>query len=228
MLRRMRTATLVAVTICLLPMPAHAQFVTINTFNTFNTLAEFLNAVSGSASATDNFNDLSIEVFSTSPLLRRVGLYRYRANAANDFFGAGTSDDASLSTDSPFEVIVLDQFSPTVRGVGGLFSGTALSGAFLTGSTITLNAVSAGGSFQKVLSNMTMATFFGFVSTSGAITSLTITVTQPNGVDVFATVDNLVLAALPTPITTVPEPSTYAMLGVGLATLATIARRRRA
>ncbi len=221
MRRPMRAAAIAVVTMCLLPLSAQAQF------TTYNSLAAYLAAVS--APGTDTYSGLSVTGVTPSPLLRTAGPYSYRASAPDDFFGAGTAADPWLSTNTSTDPIVFDLFSPNVRAIGGLFFGSDIDGVFLPGTTITLNVTSTSGSLQQILSNTTTSTFFGFVSTVGPITSLTVTASRPAGGNAWPTVDDLILATTTsTPITAVPEPATYVMLGAGLMVVAGVARKRQA
>jgi hypothetical protein len=207
------TAALVAA-----PSPARAQF------TVYTSLDAWLAAVS--APGLDTFNNIG-NVSIVGPVTRTAGAYSYRANAsAGRMYPAGTLADRWLSTDDAGSDLVFDNFSPTVRGVGGYFFATDLGGA-VANSLVTLTAVGVGGTTTVTLTNLGATSFWGVVG-SGAITSLTVSVAQPaTGTDFrFSTANDLRLGAAVTPVNVVPEPSTYALFATGVIGLGAFARRR--
>ena len=183
----------------------------------FTTSASF--AVATLASATDAFNLLPID-FIASPSNRTIGPYSYVASAPGGLFGAGSAANPWLSTNLSGATLTFGSFGGGVSAIGGSFFGSDIAGAFLAGQNLTLTAMdSVGASLTQTINNSIQTSFLGFAST-GTLVSLAVSIASPNA---FAAVDNLVLAqAAP-----IPEPETYAMLLAGLATLATIGRRRR-
>jgi hypothetical protein len=215
-------AAVVAAGVALAPSVAQAQF------TTFTSFAAWSAAVSNPG--LDTFNDLAI-ASTPSPLNRTTTgtAYNYRATSvgpgSNLFFPAGNSADPWLSNNSAVDDIVFDNFSASVRGIGGLFFGSDINGSFLPGITINIAATNAGGTFNYTIPNSLTTSFFGVVS-SGAITSFRIGVTQTPGVaPSWVTANDLRLAAAPAVV--IPEPSTYALLATGLVALGVAARRRR-
>jgi len=183
----------------------------------FTTSASF--AVATLASATDAFNLLPID-FIASPSNRTIGPYSYVASAPGGLFGAGSAANPWLSTNLSGATLTFGSFGGGVSAIGGSFFGSDIAGAFLAGQSLTLTATdSVGASLTQTINGATQTSFLGFAST-GTLVSLAVSIASPNA---FAAVDNLVLAqAAP-----IPEPETCAMLLAGLATLATIGRRRR-
>ena len=183
----------------------------------FTTSASF--AVATLASATDAFNLLPID-FIASPSNRTIGPYSYVASAPGGLFGAGSAANPWLSTNLSGATLTFGSFGGGVSAIGGSFFGSDIAGAFLAGQSLTLTATdSVGASLTQTINGATQTSFLGFAST-GTLVTLAVSIASPNA---FASVDNLVLAqAAP-----IPEPETYAMLLAGLATLATIGRRRR-
>jgi len=183
----------------------------------FTTSASF--AAATLASATDAFNLLPID-FIASPSNRTIGPYSYVASAPGGLFGAGSAANPWLSTNLSGATLTFGSFGGGVSAIGGSFFGSDIAGAFLAGQSLTLTATdSVGASLTQTINGATQTSFLGFAST-GTLVSLAVSIASPNA---FAAVDNLVLAqAAP-----IPEPETYAMLLAGLATLATIGRRRR-
>ena len=207
------------------PTVAQAQF-TVHT-----TLASFLAAVG--ANGTDTYTGFSVTGLTASPINRSAGAYNCCATATNGFYGAGTTGNPWLSTNTATDAITLNNFASTIRGIGGNFFGSNISGAFQSGN-ITLTATNAAGSVTQTLINATTSTFLGFVSTS-AITSLVVTTVPPSvgptsgsvtSSPLWPTVDNLILVEGRS-ASVVPEPSTYALLGTGLMFIGRIARRRK-
>lgn len=190
---------------------------------TYTTLASYLAAIS--APGTDTYAGFNVSGTTSSPLSRNAGAYSYTAAASTStFFGAGTAGDPWLSTNIATDAVAFSNFSSGVRGVGGNFFGSDISGAFQSGG-IQISWVVAGlGSGSTQLLNATTGTFFGVVSNS-AFTSFTVSAIQPTSGFLWPTVDNLTLGAAA--ITTAPEPQTYALVGVGLLVIGAVARRRR-
>jgi hypothetical protein len=219
MLVRSRTLVLAAVAAVAAntaaPASARAQF------TVYTSLDAWLAAVS--APGLDTFDDLGAGSF-PSPTTRTAGSYSYRAGTSGgDFFMIGTQSDRWLSTDNSAD-LVFDDFSPTVRGVGGFFFPTNYDGDVIDGSLV-LTAVGAGGTTTVTLTNTGATSFWGVVS-SGAITSLTVAPVIA-GDGVWSTVNDLRLGAAVAPVNVVPEPSTYALFATGVAGVGLIARRRR-
>jgi hypothetical protein len=190
---------------------AHAD-ITVYTSQT-----SFLAALS--APGVDTFDDLTIQPYA-SPLARTAGSYSYTASTVLTpfFYGAGTSGDGWLSTNT--DTVTFANFSSDVRGIGGQFFGSNIFGAFAPGASLTLTATDASGTVTQTLLNATTATFLGFVS-DGALTSMTLMGGQQAGT--WPTVNNLTLGAAA--VTTVPEAQTWAILLAGLGVVALLARR---
>jgi hypothetical protein len=188
----------------------------------YTTLAAFNAATS--AQGTDTFAGLSVTGVTLGPLNRSAGAYTYTADAAplGDFFGAGTSANPALSTNTAADSITFNAFSAGVAAVGGNFFGTNITGVLQSGD-VTLTAMDASGSVSWTIVGATTSSFLGFVST-GSMTSLSVFAVQPSPLVLWPTVDNLVLAKA---VVAIPEPSTYAMLLAGLGAVGFVARRRR-
>jgi PEP-CTERM motif len=184
----------------------------------YTTQASYLAAIT--APGVDTFNDLTI-ASTPSPLTRTAGAYSYTAAASTStFFPAGSSGDIWLSTNLAGDSITFSGFSSAVRGVGGLFFGSDIAGAFAAGS-VTLTATDASGSVTQTITGATTSSFLGFVST-GAFTSVSISAISA-ATPLWPTVNNLTLGAA----AVVPEPETYALMMAGLGLVSLVARRRR-
>jgi len=186
----------------------------------FTSQAAFLAAVENPG--TDTFTGLSITGSTPSPINRAAGVYTYTASVSTtSFFGAGTTANPWLSTNTATDTITFSGFSGGASAIGGNFFGSDISGLFAAGS-ITLTATdSLGATSTQTITGATTTSFLGFVST-GTLSSLTVTSVQPVSGFLWPTVDNLTLAVTP-----VPEPETYALMLGGLGALAWVARRRR-
>ncbi len=175
-----------------------------------------------SAPGTDIFAGLSIINSTASPITRTAGGYSYTAAATppDRFFGGGTTANPFLSTTLAETTITFNALTAGVRGIGGNFFGSNISGLFAPGD-VTLTATDASGTVTRTITGATMSSFLGFIS-DGPITQITLASVQPTtGGFLWPSVDNLVLAAA------VPEPGTYAMMLAGLGVFGVMARRRR-
>jgi PEP-CTERM motif len=169
---------------------------------------------------TDTFAGFSIVMQTPSPITRTAGPYGYTATSSpGRFFGGGTTADPFLSTESAESTIIFNAFSAGVRGIGGNFFASNISGLFAPGD-VTLTATDASGTVTQTIAGATMSSFLGFVS-DGPITQVTLASVQPAAGFLWPSADNLVLASA------VPEPGTYALMLAGLGVCGFMARRRR-
>jgi PEP-CTERM motif len=187
----------------------------------YTTQASFNAATSNQG--VDTFTGFSISGATPSPITRTAGVYSYTGSASTtSFFGAGTTANPWLSTNTATDTMTFNAFTGGVQAVGGNFFGSDITGSFLSGN-ITLTATDSSGTVTQTIVGATTTSFLGFVST-GAMTSLTVASVQPATGFLWPTVDNLTLAKIAAPV---PEPETYAMFLAGLAMVSVIARRRR-
>ena len=191
------------------------------TITVYTSLAAFTAAVQNAG--TDRFDGFNLVSTTFGPLNRTAGSYGYTAFATTGdaFFGAGTTPDPWLSTNTAQDTITFRDFTGGVGAVGGNFFGSNISGAFNSGDII-VTATDSNGAVSRTINAATVDSFLGFVSSNGSLISASLSAVQPAaGGFVWPTVDNLVLAA-------VPEPETYALLLAGLGIVGFMARRRRA
>ncbi len=172
----------------------------------YTSLASFNAATTNQG--TDTFTGFSISGPTAGPLNRTAGPHSYTAITTpnNNFYGAGTTGNPWLSTNTATDSIVFNNFSAGVVGVGGNFFDSDIAGAFAAGD-ITVTAVDSSGSSIQTIIGATTSSFRGFV-TDGTLVSLTVTSVQPTTGFLWPTVDNLVLAQA------VPAPGALALLGL--------------
>lgn len=187
----------------------------------YTTQASFMAAIG--ASATDTFDDLTPgAALPAGPLARNAGGISYEVSsgpASNIMFGAGTSQDAWLSTNNANDRLTFASFSPGVYAAGANVFGSDSSGDYLDKGIIFIRASNGVDTSTKFKLKAAETTFFGFVSDI-PLTMLEVQMISGQANPAWPTVNNLILAA-------VPEPETYAMMLAGLAAIGFMARRRR-
>ena len=184
----------------------------------YTSQAAFLAAVS--APGTDTYTGFSITGATPSPITRSAGSYQYTATAeTTTFFGAGTTANPWLSTNTATDSITFNAFTGGASAIGGNFFGSDISGLFSAGNITLVATDSLGATSSQTITGATTTSFLGFVST-GTLSSLVVEAVQ-GATPLWPTVDNLTLAVA------VPEPGTYAMLLAGLGVVGFMARRRR-
>jgi hypothetical protein len=185
---------------------------------TVTTLAAFTSATN--AAGTDNFSNLTINSnLGLTTVNRTAGSYAYTMGTQTDFFVVPVAGAVAVSTGNFSDSISFGGFAPTVRAFGGNFYGTNILGE-VSGGGLTLVATDNNNlSFTATLAGGSAAGFLGFVS-DVPLKSVVLTMTTPN-TNVFASVDNVVMAA-------VPEASTWLMMLAGGAMMLRTAARRRA
>lgn len=194
------------------------------TFTVYTNQAAFNAATT--APGVDTYTGFSITGSTPSPITRSAGAYTYTAAVSTtSFFGAGTTANPWLSTNTATDSILFNGFTSTVTAIGGNFFGTDIDGAFQLGN-VTLTAVDANGASTQTIVNAQVSSFLGFVSTGG-LSSLTLTSVQPTSGALWPTVDNLTLARTASVTPVVPEPATWGMMILGFGVAGAAMRRAK-
>jgi hypothetical protein len=184
----------------------------------YTTQASYLAAIANPG--VDTFDDLSGAGLIDMALPRTAGTFNYLAEAGPDsgLYGAGNGTDGYLSTDSPFDIALLSGFSSKVRGVGGFFFGSNVSGQFEPGATIELMAAdNQGGYASYSVVNSDLSSFVGFVWTG----ELAFVMVWTDSDQSWLTIDDLTLG------TAIPEPATYSLMLAGLGMMGVALHRRQ-
>ena len=184
----------------------------------YTSQAAFLSAVS--SPGVDTYTGFSITGTTPSPIFRTAGAYSYTATASTStFFGAGTTSNPWLSTNTATDTVTFNAFSAGVSAFGGNFFASNISGSFLAGNVILVATDSLGATSTQTIVGATVSSFLGFVS-NASMSSVVLSSVQ-GASPVWPTADNVTLAAA------IPEPGSYALLLAGLGVVGFMARRRR-
>jgi hypothetical protein len=206
---------------------AHASF-SFSTLSGANTAATFAASVNGSI---DTFNDLTINSdLGTASLNRAAGTIGYSVSTQTNLYTVQTNviGGSSLTVDGNTDTLTFANFSAPVVAFGVRFFLSELTAGNAVAGSMTVSATDVNGLSQSYTYNQTVsageAIFLRLTSTAALSSVELVPPTPPvfpaGNPNVFATADNLVLAA-------VPEPETYALMLAGLGLLGFVARRRR-
>lgn len=189
----------------------------------FTDEAAFLAALA--SHGTDSFDDLVPGVGVEGPLERSAGGIGYSVSASPNspiLYGAGTAEDAWLSSNNEADFITFSGFSQAVVGVGAHVFGSDVAGLPFVNGITAVRVTAAGDQIEIEFERQaTPSTYFGFLS-STPIVSFEVKTFARRSQDTWPTVNDLTLAAA------VPEPGAWALMALGLAGLGFIHRRRPA
>src|SRR5829696_1415208 len=116
------------------------------------------------AAGVDTYTGFNITGSTPSPITRSAGAYGYTAAAeTSTFFGAGTTANPWLSTNTATDSITFFNFGPSISAIGANFFGSDISGIFKSGS-IALSLTDSLGLTSHTIINATTSSFIGFVS----------------------------------------------------------------
>jgi hypothetical protein len=222
---------LVLVAMCTLTSMSRAQapFDIYRSTNAFFAALNNVVAVNSGNTFTTNFSSLT-QGFATAPISVTNNPFGYQVTVpGSDFVSVETWGGLpALATIATDQALLFTNLSSNTRAFGAYFFPTdfAQSPSPITNATINITGVLDDLSSFTVTTNVGSLNFndyyFGFISTNPArsIVSFSTTVNTNVGAS-FATGSEVT-------ISTVPEPSTYALLGLAVAALAAHVVRRRA
>ena len=190
----------------------------------FNDQASFLTQVQSGFYLEDFEGEASGTL--SSPHVFTNGTHSFQASAPNDLFIVSSIAGAGQTLSHRNDHIV------TLSSFAGPSAVTAIGGFFFpnTGSSVDPNfgmdifaSNGVDSTTVNLLAPLTTSTFVGFISTGPAFTILTMDIVGLAGPPNADTNDFIVGTA----VSSIPEPGTLAILGLGLAGLG-FARRRKA
>jgi len=164
-------------------------------------------------SYTENFDGLG----PAGPTSYSGNGFSYDISASSGLYASGDF----LGANQPYETLTITFTSGNVMAVGGNFFATNISDMFI--ATSVLLAID-GGAPEVFMPASASDSFRGFTSTS-VITSLTFSVAEVDFQGLYASLDNLTVGTTAV-VNRVPEPTSWMLVGLGLAGLAATRRRK--
>jgi len=192
--------------------------------NTFTNSSAFFAAISAS-NYTETFNTIAANNFVTTPTNFSGNGFSFTATTTNgggdnQLYGLDTAGaDRWLTLFYPEYGLVFTNFSLNVSAIGGNFFATD-AGGFYTNTPINVSILlSDSSTFSTNYTPSSAVSFLGVTfSTNVSVSALVIS--NLNAPPQFPTANNLTMGV-------VPEPSTYALLGLAAAGFAGYVIRRR-
>lgn len=179
----------------------------------------FFSAIS-SSNYTENYNSYSYQTTPTSPQSFTNNGFSYTAIAGSGtFYIPGVTNPPADLWFSVFDPtsITFTNFSSNISAIGGNFFATESSGNF---TNIAITVVATFANTTPITTNYTASSALSFLGFVYATNLVSLTIQAADGQ--YPTINNLTVGL-------VPEPSTYALLGLAAAGFAGyVLRRRRA
>jgi hypothetical protein len=195
-------------------------------FSFYTNETDFLNAISGKPFYQQNFESVPQTQFGTNSTNFSNGTFSFTATipsvvpADTSLWGETFDGNPALSTGNPPESMVLTNFTPNTFAFGGFLYPT-FNGAVDDFSPISITVLFddlTSTNYTTNRGNLYADWFFGWVTTEPGTAIRSVTLDGPQD-DNFMSVSDVTLA--------IPEPSTYALLGLAAAGLAGYVIRRR-
>jgi len=216
-MKKLLTLTVVAGLLTIVTATTQAQYTNYRSTNAF------FNALASTNYSTETFSGLT-PGYTNNPLNVTNSPYGFQANVSGSSFISVESfgGKPALSTIATAQLLSFTNLSPNTRAFGAYLYAT--ENFVLEAQPITISLVFSGGATNTFTTNVGTTSlgdyYFGFI-TEEAFTLQSVTLSVTNN-QAFATASEVT-------ISTVPEPSTYALIGLAAAALAgQYIRRRRA
>lgn len=216
-MKKLNIITLALCALAGMSLNAHAQL-----FSLYRSKLDFLNALNSTNYWNQTFSNLTPGNSTFSPLNYTNAPYGFQVSNPGDteVWIDSYGGKIGITTFTTAQVISLNSLSPSTRAIGGyLYANDA---NVITNAPLTITVATSAGSTNistNVGSTSIADYFFGFIANDPSTTFSSVTTDVSND-SAFPTLSEVT-------ISTVPEPSTYALLGLAASGLAVYLIRRR-